>query len=413
MKDVRIYKDYKSKVALTSLFGLAVFCFWMFVRPALVVEREAIQLFLWNSDYLMSRIVIPGGLARYLAEFLVQYFMSEAGGACVIAVMLVLVQRFSWMLLRRCLPAVKENVLFAVSFLPPVALWCLLCDIDTSMTLPVAVLLTLLLMLLLPSKRNASLLCSFVLIPVGYWIVGPMVSLVAVFHLRWLRLPAKKIRVWTESVALVLFVVACVVVSSYFVPYSLENMAKGIDYFSIQRGKIGTLEMVEYDYLQRQKSWEMIVRKASREEPHSRACMNVVSLAKYYQGQMSPEVLRESLLEPYKSLTSATSAMMMSDVFFQMGFVNFSQRAVFEAMESASNYNKSGRALCRLTETALVTGQYEVALKYISLLEETLFYRRWARYMRQFVDHPESIKDHPKYGPLQKIYSETEDALFI
>ena len=31
-----------------------------------------------------------------------------------------------------------------------------------------------------------------------------------------------------------------------------------------------------------------------------------------------------------------------------MGFVNFSQRAVFEAMESASNANKSARVLCRL-----------------------------------------------------------------
>ena len=103
MKEVRIHKDYISKVALTTLFGLAVFCFWMFVRPALVVEREAIQLFLWNSDYLMSRIIIPGCLARYVAEFLVQYFMSEAAGACVIAVLLVLLQRCMWVLLRRCL----------------------------------------------------------------------------------------------------------------------------------------------------------------------------------------------------------------------------------------------------------------------------------------------------------------------
>jgi len=75
--------------------------------------------------------------------------------------------------------------------------------------------------------------------------------------------------------------------------------------------------------------------------------------------------------------------MMMSDLFFQMGFVNFAQRTMFEAMESMSNYNKSARALCHLTETAIVTGQYEVALKYISILEETLFYKRWAQKMRQ------------------------------
>ena len=210
-----------------------------------------------------------------------------------------------------------------------------------------------------------------------------------------------------------LLLAVCVWVSSFYVPYSLSNLAKGIDYRMIQAGKIGTLEMMEYDCLQRQAAWRKIIEKAAKEEPNAKACQHIVSLAKYYQKEITPEGMKESLYKPSRALTDAVSAMMMSDLFFQMGFVNFSQRAAFEAMESTSNYNKSGRALCRLTETALVTGQYEVALKYISLLEETLSYRKWARYMRQLVDHPETIKDHPKYGPLQKIYRETEDELFI
>lgn len=400
-------------ITLTALFGVSAFCFWLFVRPALTIEREALQLFLWNSDYLAERMAVPGGFARYVAEFLVQFFMSEISGAAIHAVVLTLVLWFSWVLLRRSLPSANEHVLFSVSFLPAIALWYLLCDIDTSMTLPVAVLLTLGLMMLLPSKRGMSLLGSFILVPVGYWMAGPVAVLIAVYHLRWLRKPFKKAWVSIESVLMALLLADCVWVSSYFVPYSLPNIAKGIDYQMIQPGKIGTLEMVEYDYLQQQRAWRTIIEKAAKEKPKARACQHVVSLAKYYEKEVTPEGLKASLYQPYKSLTSAISAMMMSDVFFQMGFVNFSQRAVFEAMESASNYNKSGRALCRLTETALVTGQYEVALKYISLLEETLFYRKWAQRMRQLLNHPETIKDHPKYGPLQQIYGETEDELFI
>ena len=386
------------KILLTGLFGLLVFCFWMFVRPELVVEREALQLFLWNSDYLVSRLVVPGGMARYVGEFLVQFFMSEATGACILAVVLMLVQWLAWILLRRCMPTVKEMWLFAASFLPSIALWYMLCDIDTSMTLPVAVLLTLGMMMLLPSGRKSSKIVSFILVPIGYWIAGPMAILIAVYQL---------------SIVMALLLVGCVYVSSFFVPYSLSNMAKGIDYVSIQSGKIGTLEMMEYDYLLRQKAWGKILQKANEEAPHARACMSVVNLASYYQKQMSPEALQESMYQPYKSLTSAVSAMMIGDVFFQMGFVNFSQRSVFEAMESASNFNKSGRVLCRLTETAIVTGQYEVALKYIAILEETLMYRRWAQYMKQLATHPEDIKNHPLYGPLQQIYGETEDTLFI
>ena len=45
----------KLQIALTALFGVSAFCFWLFVRPALIVEREALQLFLWNSDYLTNR----------------------------------------------------------------------------------------------------------------------------------------------------------------------------------------------------------------------------------------------------------------------------------------------------------------------------------------------------------------------
>jgi hypothetical protein len=248
---------------------------------------------------------------------------------------------------------------------------------------------------------------------IGYWLVGPVILLVAVYHLRWLHQPFNEVLVGMESVAMALLLVVCVCVSSYFVPYSLENLVKGIDYRSIQCDKIGTLEMIEYDYLQRKLAWDKVLEKANREEPKAKACQHIIYLAKFYKNQISPEELKSSLYQPYKALTSATSAMMMSDLFFHMGFVNFSQRAIFEAMESASNFNKSGRALCRLTETAMITGQYEVALKYISILEETLFYRRWAQMMKQLVMHPETIKDHPKYGPMQKIYKETDDELFI
>ena len=375
----------KLQIALTTLFGVLVFCFWLFVRPAVIMEREALQLFLWNGDYLAERLAVPGGFARYVGEFLVQYFLFETAGAAILAVVLSAVSWFFWILLHRSIPSVSDKILFPISFLPAIVLWLLMCDMDTSMTLPVAVLLTLVLMLLLPEKKTPSLSGSIALVPVGYWLAGPVILLMAVWHLRWLHRPFNKVMVAMESTAMALLLVACVLISSYFVPYSLENMVKGIDYRSIQADKIGTLEMMEYDYLQRQSAWEKVLEKANRMEPKAKACHHIVSLAKYYQHETSPDELKMSLYKPFTALTSTTSAMMMSDLFFQMGFVNFAQRTMFEAMESMSNYNKS----------------------------ETLFYKRWAQKMRQLATYPENIKNHPKYGALQKIYGETEDLLFI
>ena len=54
------------KWLLTVLFAVSVFCFWAYIRPYQIVERESLQLFLWNNDYLFSRLAVPGGLARYL-----------------------------------------------------------------------------------------------------------------------------------------------------------------------------------------------------------------------------------------------------------------------------------------------------------------------------------------------------------
>ena len=112
------------------------------------------------------------------------------------------------------------------------------------------------------------------------------------------------------------------------------------------------------------------------------------------------------------AMSSRTSAYLMSDIYMYSGLVNLSQRASFEAMASIEDFSMSGRALQRLTETAIVTGQYQVAEKYILILEKTVYYRDFAKRMRQIVENPESIDNHPVYGSLKKAYVNTKDVLF-
>jgi uncharacterized membrane protein YecN with MAPEG domain len=112
----------KLQIALTTLFGVLVFCFWLFVRPAVIMEREALQLFLWNGDYLAERLAVPGGFARYVGEFLVQYFLFETAGAAILAVVLSAVSWFFWILIHRSIPSVSDKILFPISFLPAIVL---------------------------------------------------------------------------------------------------------------------------------------------------------------------------------------------------------------------------------------------------------------------------------------------------
>lgn len=77
------------------------------------------------------------------------------------------------------------------------------------------------------------------------------------------------------------------------------------------------------------------------------------------------------------------------------------------------NCNKSGRALKRLVETNIISGHYDVARKYITILEKTTFYSGWARKMRQLVDHPEQIVNYPFLHSAQKEYENATDIFFI
>jgi len=171
-------------------------------------------------------------------------------------------------------------------------------------------------------------------------------------------------------------------------------------------------EGMVYDYLQYQGKWSQIIQLSNDEEPQTKACQNVVLLASFMTGQTDESTLFNTLKTGRTVLTSRTAAFIMSDIYMQMGMVAMSQRAAFEAMESIEDFNKSGRALQRLAMTNLVSGQYEVARKYLLLLEGTLFYRSWARQMLPLTEHPELIGRHPMLGRLQQMQKDTKDRIF-
>ena len=75
------------KPALSLLLALAVFLFWWKRYPHALAFQEQFQLFLFDTDYLMSRLGEPGGVARYLGEMLVQFYNLVPVGALINALL--------------------------------------------------------------------------------------------------------------------------------------------------------------------------------------------------------------------------------------------------------------------------------------------------------------------------------------
>ena len=284
--------------------GVAVYGFWYFGFPEVLMSQEQSQLFVWDMAYLRDRLEMPGGFGDYLWSGLAQFFCSPMQGALTMALLCMLLQSVSMWLFHRLLRKKWRMVSALMSLILPILLYIVIYK------------------------------------PVG-----------------------------------------------------------------------GTMEELEYDFLLRQGKWNQIVDKDQQNKTMLLSCQNAVRIALWKTGRLAPEYLQACVMDPKAALSSRASAYMMSDIYIMIGQVGMAQRAAFEAMESIQDYDKSGRSLMRLTETSLITGHPEVALKYICLLERTLFYRSWARRMRPLAEHPELLNG-TVYEQLKQTYEKTENQLF-
>ena len=168
---------------LTLVFGIAVFLFWRYRYPFALTYQEQLQLFLFDGDYFWERMTEPGGFARYIAEFLVQFYNGVTIGAVIIALLLMLVQRLTWRLM-------FSESHYALSFIPVMMLWYAMGDESVMLTYVVALVLALAAALLLRQLelvvldklarlgKLVKLGILLFLIPLLYWLIGPMVLLV-------------------------------------------------------------------------------------------------------------------------------------------------------------------------------------------------------------------------------------------
>lgn len=397
---------------LLTLIG--VFCFWYFYFPYVLVMRETMVLFLWNSSYFLERVTVPGGMAQYIGEFLVQYFINPFSGAVIYTALFLMEQWLSAQLLQRAFPTLKNAYRFALSLLVPLVLGRLAMIPEVPLTPTIAVILVMAVMVLVPSNKKLRVITSCMMIPVMYWLVGPAAILLVLCCIRWVPLTAT------------LFA-ACLLGSSWVTPYPLQRIARGVDYYWGTERNIGSYEQMECDMLMRLGAWSDMIEKYRY--PNSVTVASAVKVASYETGQMGRTELFASMVVPEELQTPAifssnglhmrvnfeslVAAFMVSDIAMLMNMPTVAQRSAFEAMEFIPNYNKSGRALKRLVETNLITGNYQVALKYLDILEETANYNKWAQEMRPLAEHPERLQQHPFFQKAQESFQKAEDMFFI
>ena len=446
------------KIGVSLLFGVAVFLFWWLACPALLSFQEQYQLFLMDGDYIGQLLAVPDGFARCVAEYLTQYYINHALGALVLAIIFVIIHRLVW----RLMAAVSDTASghYALSFIPVLSLWLMLGDESVLLTFAIALILALATMWVYEvAGKRLRVYLIILLIPLLYWLAGPVVLMFAAWvTIRQFQTMDSK---WTGlliGVLAIIYALACILVSSWLVPYPLFRLFYGIDYYRfvevyywmflitmvlsvvipavmfwvpmLRRGRVtGCVEAVillaaflllrpsfydsrkaevmEYDYLVRCQNWGAILAKADKKTPDLPMTVCATNLALGMSGQLGERLFdyyqngTQGLVPPFER--NFASILLTGEVYWQLGLVNNAQQFAFEAMEAIPNYAKSCRAVKRLAETNLVNGEYAVARKYLQMLQKTLAYHQWAERTLPLLGNEKAINEHPVYGRLRQM----------
>lgn len=261
-----------------AALSVAVFSFWLFLRPYVILAREQSQLFLWNREYFLERITIPGGLAQYVGEFVVQFFINPIYGAIIYAI----VCAAAFWLMQQLTKGAKHSTAFSLLFAG--LIWWLTTNIYIPMT-PVVATLTTLSVLCLLARLDRPFIPMLILTPLLYWLVGPaaIVLPLALIFPRFRR-PKRRLSM-VQSGVLLLLLVLCLVGSSWVAPYPLRQIARGIDYYWEDKHR-STPEEMKYDMLMRQRKWQSIAQQYQSERPQSPAIEGAAALSMFQLQQI-------------------------------------------------------------------------------------------------------------------------------
>ena len=400
----------------TLLFGVAALLFFGLAYPHHLHYQEQYQLFLFDSTYAWEIIKQPGGTADLLGRFCTQFFLYAWVGALIIALLLSAVQLLM-------LRLVGRGWLYGLSFVPSFLLWLFLLDENALLGGVWAVLLTLLVACVIVKLTNGRIryVLLIIAIPVLYWLVGPVCFPIPVDSL-WLgahyyRYPTVfPWLLWGASISIFVIVGIDLLIRrrkwhiSHLSPLTscLSFLLVAVIMGSLvwKNANLKAEKVMQYDFMATHQQWNRILETVNAEKPNNQIGVTVQNLALAMHGMLLDHMFEYNqngiagLLPDVKE--DATSPMPTAEAFYQLGMVNVAQRTVFEAQEAILDFQKSGRCYKRLAQTNLINGQYEVARKYLSALQKTLFYRGWANETLPLLGDEEAIAKHPEYGRLRQ-----------
>lgn len=179
----------------------------------------------------------------------------------------------------------------------------------------------------------------------------------------------------------------------------------GVSFFSTwsaERNQQKMYPMIAMDHYINEHDWEGLLSLPYTQQSNF-ILMNRVNLALSHSGRFLDDFYRYPQIAPYSILTELNELALdveinttLSELFWQMDNIASADEKAFNSYEGL-RYG-SPRNLQMLVRTSLVFGRYQHAEKYIKMLEQTTFYKDWAREQRRFLYNDKAVEADPEYG---------------
>lgn len=337
------------KPLLSLLFGVAVVIFWAVPFVGGLCFQEQYQMFLFDTGYFLERIVLPGGLADYISEFLVQFYYMPVLGGAIIALLLMGIQAAVWGLMKQY-GARHDFPGYLLSFLPSIALWCAMGDQNVLLSFVVALFGALVIGWIHNRFHNRLVKVVFELVSTAlvYWFLGPVVFLYAALMIGdTLKNAKQKGNVFSGigySVCILVLTIAWILLTTQTLQYPLYRIFAGLNYYrypgaisplpfvvmvwavvipflgmipcrqkslqKLQQSKVVivlsyvlvivaswfgikasfdemTYELIDYDFLIRTEQWDKIIEKAEKKPATTPLSVSCVNLALSQKGMLA------------------------------------------------------------------------------------------------------------------------------
>ncbi|MCR5454002.1 MAG: DUF6057 family protein, partial [Bacteroidales bacterium] len=319
------------KYIISAIFAIIVFLFWRIGYACALSYHEQFQMFLFTKNYFAERMLLPGGLADYISEFLVQFYYFPLFGALIISALLLVIQILTYQLMK---VFSAKDFTYCLSFLPSILLWHYMGNESVLLSFVVATIASLCFNLgYVNIKKNIAKIayCTFG-VALLYYLFGAIAFSSVLFIIIYNIIEKNSI---VNSVGAVLVAIVSALIFYRLSSYQLFRFFLGINYFRFPTeipfmqiiimlalpllpllGKLENklnkktsiavavliaifgvvfipkgfndlnYEVIEYDYLVRTGNWNKIISISQKQNPRTPQSVSCLNLALAEKGEL-------------------------------------------------------------------------------------------------------------------------------